>query len=83
MTALEMLWQPLCNRQALGLLLEEAEEEVVEEEEAVEGEEVEVEDNQLLSLHNNSSPSRLPPIYKSWGHFPKSSMERGTKPTHS
>ncbi len=79
MTALEMLWQPLCNRQALGLLLEEA----VEEEEAVEGEEVEVEDNQLLSLRNNSSPSWLPPIYKSWGHFPKSSMERGTKPTHS
>jgi len=52
-TALETLWQPLYEGQALGLHLgeEEGEEEAVEE--AVEGEEAEVEDNQLLSLYNN------------------------------
>jgi len=70
-TALETLWQPLCEGQALGLHLEEEEE--VEEEEA--------EDNQLLSLHNNSFPSHWLPIYKSWGCFPESSKEKGTRLT--
>ena len=36
-----------------------------EKEEAVEAEEVEVEDNQLLSLCSSSSPSRWLLIYKS------------------
>ncbi len=79
-TTLEMLWQPLCEGQALGLHLA-VEEEVVEE--AVEGEEVEVEDNRLLSLHSNSSLSPQPPIYESWGRFPESLKEKETRPTPS
>ena len=74
MTALETLWQPLCEGQALGLHLEEGEE-------VVEGEEAEAEDNQLLSLHRNSSLSHLPLIYESWGRFPESLMEKETRPT--
>ncbi len=79
-TALETLWQPLYEGQALGLHLgevEEAEEEVAEEVE------VEAEGNQLLSLHSNSSPSHWPQIYESWGCFPKSLKEKETRPTPS
>jgi len=75
-TALEMLWQLLYVEQGLGLHLEEAEEAEEEKMEEVEEEEVVVEDNQLLSLHNNLSPSYWPPIYKSWEHFPISSKEK-------
>jgi len=74
MTALGTLWQPLCERPALGLRL--AEKEAVEEEEAEAG------GNQLLSLRNNSSLSRPPPIYESWERSPASLTERETKPTH-
>ena len=49
MTTLEMLWQLLCAEPALGLLLGEAEAEE-EAEGAEEAEEVEVGDNQPLSL---------------------------------
>jgi len=51
-TTLEMLWQPPYEEQGLGLYL------VAEEKEMVE-------DNQLLSLYSNSSPSYQLPIYKS------------------
>ncbi len=75
MTTLEMLWQLLCAELALGLLLGEAEAEE-EAEGAEEVEEVEVGDNQPLSLCNNSSLSQLPLTYKSWEHFPESSTEK-------
>ena len=75
-TALETLWQPPYEEQGLGLHLEEEEEEEGEEE-------VVVEDNQLLSLHNSSSPSHLPLIYEPWGRSPESSMEKETRPTPS
>ena len=55
----------------------------VAEEAAEEGEEAVVEDNQLLSLHNNSSLSHQPPTYELWERSPKSLMEKETKPTHS
>jgi len=70
MSALGTLWQLLCEGQALGLHLEEV---------AVEGEEVEAGGNQLLSLHNNSSLSQLPPTYKSWECSPASSKEKEIK----
>ncbi len=41
MTALGMLWQPLCDGQALGLCLEEAHPEGAHLEEVVEAEEAE------------------------------------------
>ncbi len=81
-TTLGTLWQPLCEGQALGLHLERKEEEEVVEE-AVEAKEAEEEDNQLLSLHSNSSPSHQPSIYESWGCFPKSSKEKETRLTPS
>ncbi len=59
-----------------GLHLEEAEE-------VAEGEEVVVEDNQLLSLCSNSSPSHWLPIYESWEHLSKSSKEKETRPMPS
>jgi len=75
-----MLWQLLCEGQSLGLHLEEVEEvEVAEEEEVVEGEEAEEEDNQLLSLCNNSSPSYWLLIYELWGCFPTSLKEKETR----
>jgi len=81
MTALGMLWQPLSKGQALGLRPEEAVEEGGEG--AVEGEEAEVGGNQLLSLHNNLSPSQQLPTSKSWEHSPESSTEKETKPMPS
>ena len=80
MTALGMLWQPLCAGRALGLRLEEVAE---EEEGVVEEEEVEVGGNQLLSLCSSSSLSRLPLTCESWEHSPASLKEKEIKPTHS
>jgi len=77
-----MLWQLLCEGQALGLHLGEAVEEEEAEEEG-EGEEGEVGGNQLLSLHSNSSPSPQPLIYESWGRSPTSSTEKETRPMPS
>jgi len=79
MTALGMLWQLLCEGQALGLRLREAVEEKEEEGVAVEAEEAEAGGNQLLSLYNNSSPSQLPPTYESWEHSPESSKKKEIK----
>jgi len=78
MTTLGMLWQPLCKGQALGLHLEEA---YLEEGEEVE--EAEAEGNQLLSLHNNSSPSHLLLTYESWEHSLESSTEKEIRLTPS
>jgi len=69
-----MLWQPPCEGQALELHLGEAAEEEEEEEEE------EAEDNQLLSLHSNLSPSCRPPKCEPWERFPESSKEKETKP---
>jgi len=66
----------------LGLCLEEVAEEE-EAEVAVGGEEEEAGGNQLLSLHNNSSLSQLPPTYKSWECSPASSKEKEIKLTPS
>ena len=79
MTALGMLWQPLCEGQALGLHQEAEEAEEAEEEEAEEVEEAE--GNQLLSLHSNLSLSQQPQTSKSWGRSPKSSTEKETRLT--
>jgi hypothetical protein len=76
MINLGLLWLPLSEGLDQGP--QEAEEEEVEE-----GEEVAVEDNQLLSLRSSSSPSLWPLTYKPWEHSPKSSTEKETKPTHS
>jgi len=75
------LWQPLYTGRAPGA--HQAEEEAVEEvEEAVEeAVEEEAEDNQLLSLRSNLSPSRPPLTYASWERSPTSSKEKETKPT--
>jgi hypothetical protein len=73
---LGLLWLPLSEGPGQGP--QEAEAEAVEE-----GEESAVEDNQLLSLHSNLSPSLQPLTYKPWEHSPESSMEKETKLTHS
>jgi hypothetical protein len=77
MIDLGLLWLPLLEG------LEEAAEEEVVEEVAEEGEEVVVEDNQLLSLHSSLSPSHQLLTYELWGRSPESSTEKETKPTHS
>jgi hypothetical protein len=86
--ALETLWQPPSEGQALGLHLKAeaaAEEEVEEEaEEAVaeveeEGEEVVAEDNQPLSLLNSSSPLPQQPTYTTWEPSLESSKEKETR----
>jgi len=78
-----MLWQPPYEEQGLGLHLAAEEEVAEEEEEEVVVVVVAAEDNQLLSLHSNLSPSCQPPIYKSWGRFPASSKEKETRQTPS
>jgi hypothetical protein len=76
---LGLLWLPLSG--GLDQAAEEAAEE--EEEAAEEGEEAAVEDNQLLSLHSNSSPSPRPLIYELWEPSPESSTEKEIRPTRS
>jgi hypothetical protein len=79
MIDLGLLWLPLSE----GLDQGPQEVEVEEGEAVKEGEEAAVEDNQLLSLCSNSSPSLRPLTCEPWGHSPESSMEKETKPTHS
>jgi hypothetical protein len=76
---LGLLWLPLSE----GLDQGPQEVEVEEAEAAEEGEEVAVEDNQLLSLRSNSSLSLRPLTCEPWGHSPESSTEKETKPTRS
>jgi hypothetical protein len=76
---LGLLWLPLSG--GPDQVVEEEEE--VAGEAAEEGEEVAVEDNQLLSFHSSSSPSHQPLTYKLWEHSLKSSTEKETKPMHS
>jgi hypothetical protein len=81
MIDLGLLWLLLSEELDQGP--QEAEEAEAEGAEAEEGEEVVVEDNQLLSLHSSSSLSLQPLICEPWEHSPKSSMEKETKLMHS
>jgi len=77
---LGLLWLLLSER--LGQGPQEGAEEGAEGEVAEEGEEAAVEDNQLLSLHSNSSLSLQPLTYELWERSPESLTEKETKPTH-
>ena len=76
---LGLLWLPLSGGPDQAV----EEEEEAAEGAAEEGEEAAVEDNQLLSLYSNSSPSHQPLTYEPWERSLESSMEKETKPTHS
>ena len=54
-----------------------------QEPQEVEAEEAAVEDNQLLSLHRNSSPFPQLLTCEPWERSPKSLTEKETKLTHS
>jgi hypothetical protein len=77
--ALETLWQPPSEGQALGLRLAEVEEVEVEEE----GEEAVAEDNWPLSLLNSSSPFPQQLTYATWEPSHESSREKETRRTPS